>query len=273
MAPADGPGLVFRRRPGCVVTLEADTVRKTFTGRDAGVQLRLAEREFRHLREFRRALGGLEGATCPEAVAVVSEPVPEVRMTRERGVPLLELLRRRTLDPEALAGLGAVAAAALQRWIETFDEPYEDFQFDNMLYDGASGVVAFLDFDLPAELAGSRPAGSPLEVSLGNLIGSTVFQSARPGWVLRRRQHRQAAALSGRVVELALASAPVDIERLAGSSRAAYERLAAQGRWYRRLWFASVAPLVARRVRVGGRVLATARPFWPRTAATGKGAR
>jgi hypothetical protein len=107
------------------------------------------------------------------------------------------------------------------------------------------------------------PTASPLEVSLGNLIGSTVFQSARPTWVTRRRQHRQAGALCASLVEGVLASNPVDVGRLAVAARAAYLRSAAPGAWYRRLWYASMGPLVAHRARVGGRVLATARPFWP----------
>ena len=258
---------VLSRRPGCVVTLDGDLVRKTFTGGDHEAQLRLAARESERLHAFRAALEHVDGATCPEVLRLVPGPPPEVRMARAPGEPLLRVLAGRTLAAAVLAALADVAAAALRCYVDTFGEPYEDFQFDNMLYDEASGTLTFLDFDLPEELR--RPATHlrPVDATVGNLVGSTVFQSARPTWLRRRRQHRQATTLCVLIVDRLVADGSVEVDGIIGAARAAYLRSAAAGPWFRQVWYAVIAPAVARQVRLGGDERFRARPFWPRSRA------
>lgn len=262
--PTELPG-VLSRRPGCVVTVDGEVVRKTFTGSDPEAQLGLATRESERLNAFRAALDDVDGATCPEVLALVPGPPPEVRMARASGQPLLRVLAGRTLAASVLSTLADVAAAALRRYVDTFGEPYEDFQFDNMLYDEASGTLTFLDFDLPEEL--ERPATHvrPVDAAVGNLVGSTAFQSARPGWLRRRRQHRQATALCEQIVDRLVAEGSVEAHDAMGAARAAYLRSAAAGPWFRQAWYAVAAPIVARPVRVGGDQRFRARPFWPRS--------
>jgi hypothetical protein len=154
-----------------------------------------------------------------------------------------------------------LGAEGLLRYVAASGEPYRDFQFDNMLYDEGTGTLAFVDLGAPPgrARAGCGPeqaqaVASALEISLGNLVGSTIFQSARPRWLLRRRQHRQAVALCAGVVGRAAAARPAEVSPagLQASATSAYRRSAFGGSWPKRLWYATAGRGVARRVPVLG---------------------
>lgn len=243
---------VLRRRPGCeVATGPADRgIVKTFSGEPAELQHKLALREFERLRDFSRVLLDVEGASCPEPLELVTGHRPQLHMTRAPGVTLLVVLRERAVGAELRDHLAHVSAQALEAYLATFHEPYWDYQFDNMLYDERSDLLTFIDFGIPPGDRAPSAERSARAVSLGNLIGSTIFQSARPAWILHRRQHRQALALCSAIAVRVLAEEPRQIGDVARFARAAYVRSAWQGRWYRRLWYLAAAPFLGGRVRV-----------------------
>jgi len=129
-----------------------------------------------------------------------------------------------------------------------------------MLYDEHSEMLTLVDFGYPLGQESPATASSPLVISLGNLIGSTVFQSAKPNEFTRLRQHSQAIELCADVVTAVIESRDVAPDELARAARAAYNRAAHDGPWFRRLWYLSAAPLVARRLVVGHATFTA----WPR---------
>jgi hypothetical protein len=200
---ADAAGeRILQREEHRVVTLEGDgrTVRKTFLGADTGEQLEQARREHDRLTRFSRALAGVDGARCPEPVELSAGPYPSVRMTRAEGLAL-SVGRE---GPVEMAWLTRVLCDGLTAYIATFSEAYYDFHFRNMLYDPTGREVTFLDFGVPDHLVAARPALdrlSPLDASLGNLYGSTLFEAVRPRNLRRREQSRRLLALSTAVIE------------------------------------------------------------------------
>jgi hypothetical protein len=175
---------------------------------------------------------------------------------------LLRLLGARRLTPALTRHLAATAAAAVTAYVRAIGEPYYDFQFDNMLYDEASWTVTFLDVGLPDGGGNAAPNATALEVSLGNLVGSTMFQSARPKWILALRQHLQAAELCAAVVAdvMELDATAVSPEGLRDAANAAYARSAFKGGRLRVAWYASAGRLLVRRPVILDRTLAPPRP-------------
>jgi hypothetical protein len=98
------------------------------------------------------------------------------------------------------------------------------------------------------------PAASPYEATLGNLTGSTVFQSARPKYVRERTQRRQEKELCTRVLELFFGapSPKATPAGVAAFAREAYERCALRAALSRRVWYRSVGYVAAVRIRAGG---------------------
>jgi hypothetical protein len=231
----------------------AGVVEKTFLvgGGDALVD---AEEEFRRLQILSEVVGDEARSASPEPLGLLPGPPPTIRMGAVAGRPLLAVLRERRLPRAQLEDVAATAAQVLMAYVGASGSAYYDFQFDNMLYDEVSATVGFVDLGLP-ERGTTDPAGlTPLEVSLGNLIGSTIFQSARPRWLIQRRQHRQAAQLCRAIVRRTLARTP-DSLRMAGIRRAAqdtYRRCALGGPRAKRLWYSSVGYVLATRMRSEG---------------------
>jgi hypothetical protein len=246
---------VLQRSAGRTVEVEegGGVVRKTFAGSDPERSRLQAEAEFHRLQRFSEALADVPGAACPRPLEILAGEDPVLRMERVAGRPLLELLRATHLSPELRERIAEAAATGLARYVDALGEPYEDFQFDNMLFDAPSSTLALLDLGAPDGSSGDRCAGTPLALSLGNLVGSTMFQSARPKWLLRPLQHRQAVALCGAVVtRVAAGPAEVLIADLVPIGRAAYKRSAFGGGWARRLWYQTVGFIVARRPEILG---------------------
>jgi hypothetical protein len=179
-------------------------------------------------------------------------PPPIITMTRCAGQPLVEVLAGRRLPRESLERLSVVAAGVVTSFVMRAEEPYPDFQFDNMLYQANTDELAFVDLGYPD---GSRRTSDepPLAASLGNLIGSTIFQSARPGWVHRRRQRQQAAVLCAATVRHATAAgAPATaVEDLVKSARRVYQRNAYGRSRLRSLWYATAGYAMASRISIG----------------------
>jgi len=247
---------LLQRSPGRTVEVEKNgaVIRKTFTGEDPEALLRLAEAEFSRLHRFHEALRDVPGAYSPRPVEIRAGVQVDLRMERAPGEPLLLLLRSRRLSPELADRLATVAASAVIRYLESVGEAYTDFQFDNMLFDEASGTVTFVDLGVPDHSPAVPASSSPLEMTLGNMVGSTAFQSARPRWVLAARQHRQAVRLCEAIVEALsrISGAELSAAGLRACAGAAYERCAFKEDRVRRLWYSSAGYLLARRPRTLG---------------------
>jgi hypothetical protein len=227
------------------------TVAKTFFGAAPSLLWTLARREFERLERFSAALQDVEGAACPRPMELVGVSTPKIRMERAPGTPLPALLGERPFGPEARHRLVTTVIRALNVYVELFAEPYYDLHFGNMLYDPASRTLTFLDLGFPEGIP-SAPPVSPHDASLGHLIGSTIFESARPKWLRHQRQHRQSSLLCAAIVACFLDARHPGVTRtgLCEAAQAAYERYAFPGAWSRRVWYGSVGYLLARRITV-----------------------
>jgi hypothetical protein len=245
---------LLQQSPGRTVVVEegGDVVCKTFSGGPTNALLRLAEAERDRLDRFSRAVNDIPGARCPRPLDVRTGDggVAELRMERMPGLPLLGFLRGQHVEPELADTVAGIAAAGATRYVDALGEPYDDFQFDNMLFDEASRVLTFVDLGLPDGEQAPPVTASPLEATLGNLVGSTMLQSARPKWVLAARQHRQAVALCAAIVARAAATPgvpPVSAAAVRACAVAAYRRSAFKGGRAGPLWYSTVGYVVARR--------------------------
>jgi SAM-dependent methyltransferase len=249
-------GRILRTGPDRVIATNRDgtVVEKSFLGDDTEARRRDAQQEFDRLGQLDAALAQVPGSTTARPLELLPGPPPTIRMDYVAGRPALDVLRAGPLSADRLAGIAATAARALTSYIDVSGEAYFDFQFDNMLFDEPSATVAFIDLGRPH---GSDEAASetlPLDASLGNLVGSTIFQSARPKWLFRREQHRQAVQLCTAIVERVAGAAPeqvsaVGIRQVAEDT---YRRCAFQGNWPKQLWYLTGGYVVARRMQLRG---------------------
>jgi hypothetical protein len=240
------PGVqVLQQEPGRTVALEDGglIVRKTFHGADRAQLAQMAAREIDRMARFREALDGIDSATCPRPVELGGGPEPFLRMERARGVPMQDHLASEPWDRARYDRVGHVLREALTRYVETFGEPYWDFILRNMFYDPGRDLVTFLDFGVPTIYlpALDRLARhAPMEVSLGGLVASAVFESARPRRMRRRLEHRQAATLAAVVLERCLAASdglPLSRAGVHTVAFTTYGLAAAGGGWGRRQWY------------------------------------
>ena len=245
---------VLQREPGRTVTLEdgGATVRKTFHGDDAALLTRMAAREFDRRSRFRVALRDVDLATCPRPLEVGAVTEPFVRMERAVGVPMQDHLARTSWTAQDYQRVADVMRIALIRYVQTFDEPYWDFIVRNIFFDPDTGTITFFDFGIPVLYEPAIPdleRLAPLEVSLGSLLASSVFEAGRPRRFWRRREHRQAQALAAEVLARCLDASeglPVSIEGVARAARLTFDLAATDGGWLRRTWYRSCGRLLTR---------------------------
>lgn len=244
---------VLQREADRTVVLEEGglTVRKTFHGEDLAFRSRSAAYEFERMQRFSTALTDVEGATCPSPIELGSGLEPYIRMERAAGIPMQQYLGANSLRPADYEGLAAVLHIALLRYVETFGEPYWDFIFRNMFYDPHGRVVTFLDFGFPALYLSARDQlqrRSPIEVSVGSLLASSIFEAARPKRMWRRREHSQAFTLAGAVFERFMvthggrAVTPAGVRSVVSL---AYHLAASGGSRKRRLWYRYLGSVLA----------------------------
>ncbi|TWF79000.1 hypothetical protein FHX44_114926 [Pseudonocardia hierapolitana] len=262
---------VLQCEPGRVVTLEADnaTVRKTFTGPDLIAERYAAEREFDHLSRYRTALSTYALATCPKAIEVNLIGPPFVRMERAVGAPLTSHLAGVLLTERQFDQLAAVIVDALRIYVLTFSEPYYDLHLRNMAVEVPSGLVTFFDFGVPdifdPVVVKSLNDLPPLDVSLGNLLGSTAFEAARPKTLHCRLRHQQSVRLVEKVLRLSrridIDNQPaVDLEVIHWTAVAALRASTTRrGGLLRTVWYGSAARFIAQPERLLGKLITRAR--------------
>jgi hypothetical protein len=221
-------------------------VRKSFTGPDGALE---ATREYECLQRFHGALGTTGAARCPRPIELAMSPTPFVRMERAPGVPLNVYLARHGLDDQELDELGATLATGVTTYVEAVGEPYFDFHLRNLVYEPSRGAVTFVDFGVPFTfdhaLIDRVRALAPLDASAGQLLGSTLFEVARPRTLLNRRRHAQSLRLVDKVLDR-LATGRDDVRSVA---RASYAASAASGGAPALVWHRTIGNIASARAR------------------------
>ena len=245
---------VLQREPGRTVVLEDDglTVRKTFHGDDPGALQELARREFQRMSDYSAALEGLGPARCVRPLDLELSDEPSVLMERAAGIPMQDHLASHTWSPELRDRVSSVLNQALVSYVDTFHEPYWDFILRNMYFDPIEEVITFFDFGIPViylPALDKMKRSSPLDVSLGGLVASSIFEAGRPRRMARRREHRQAPALAAGVLRRCLAdpgNSAVSVDGVHEIAQTVYGLASRGGGLFRRGWYRSFGPLVAR---------------------------
>jgi len=228
------------------------TVRKTFHRGPQAARERQAREEFARLQRFAAALAGVPGVGCPRPLELLADP-PGLRMAYVPGTNLFELLGGRRIDAAAGARLAELIAAGVAAYVGALGEPLPDFKFDNLLWDDGAATLAFVDFGPPQDAVAPAPGLSPYEVSAGDMLGSVVFQSARPRHALDRGRHARSVALAVAVVRAlrAAGAGPLRDGELAAATSAAYRRCALGRNARRTAWYATAGYALGRRIALG----------------------
>ncbi len=224
-------------------------MRKTFHDGPRAAREHLAREEFARLERFAAALADVPGVSCPRPLELLADP-PGLRMEHAPGTNVLELLGGRRIDAPAGERLAAPIAAGVVAYVGALGEPLPDLKFDNLLWHGPSGELAFVDLGAPQDAVASAPGLSPYEISAGDLLGSVVFQSARPRHALERRRHARSAALAVAVVRALRAggAGPLRDRELAAATATAYRRCAFGRSARRNAWYATAGYALGRRI-------------------------
>ncbi len=237
-------------------------VRKTFHGGPVDQRAALAAAEFTRLERFAAALTDVPGAACPRPLELLSVP-PGLRMEHAPGVDLFELLGREPLAAATRARLAQTMAAAITAYVGALGEPLPDFKFDNVLYDAPAGTLTFVDLGPPQDAVPAAGGLSAYEITLGDLLGSIVFQSARPRNALPRARHAEAAALAVAVhgALVSAGAAPLRTAELVRAAEAAYRRCALGRSLRRDAWYATAGWVLGRRIALGGATFGPRAPW------------
>lgn len=227
-------------------------MRKTFQDGPRAEDERRARAELGRLERFAVALADVPGAACPQPLELLSDP-PGLRMAHAPGANLFELLGRRRFDAGARERLATTMAAAVVAYVGALGEPLPDFKFDNLLYDEATDTLTFVDLGAPQDALAPEPGLSAYEISVGDMLASVVFQSARPRNALHRRQHAQSVALAVAVVCAlrAAGAAPLRDPELVRAQATAYRRCAYGRSARRNAWYTVAGPVLGRRIALG----------------------
>jgi hypothetical protein len=244
---------VLQEEPGRTIVIEDDeaVVRKTFYGDDPAELGRLARHEAERMRRFAEALDAVEGAECPRPIEVSLGSAPFIRMTRARGEPMQDLLATQAWSPARFEAVATVLDQALNCYVRAFSEPYWDFILRNMFYDVGDEVVTFLDFGIPTiylPRLEELNRFSPVEVSIGGLVASSIFEAGRPARMKRRLEHRQAPRLSAAVARKAIADG-ADADGIRAVAELTYGLASSHGGPARRAWYATAGRGLAQRGR------------------------
>lgn len=220
--------------------LDTDTllVRKQFRSSDAA---ELAQREFDALRRFSAALAGQPFLRCPEPVRLDPEQ-GKIWMTYCPGEQLHHLVETSSVIEDDLDHIAGQIAIAVESYVAEFHEPYYDLAAWNMLYHGPTRTLSLVDFARAGRERLRHPdfQQAPVDVSLGCLIGTTVYHTVRArraSW--RKKDYWQRQERLTRDVLAQLDSRhdlrPSIVHRV---SHSMYDAMGKQrGRPRRRLWF------------------------------------
>ena len=213
------------------------TVTKTYERVDHEVAVRLVKREIAHATRLHQAFARHDGLYCPRVLTWELSAPPRITMEICAGEPLSRFLRQVDRRDVRSAEIAAKIHDGLEIYFRLFDEPYHDLCFQNILYDEATGVLTFLDFDNRIDRNGK---GSALEKSLGNLVGWACYDMARPSQFFSRRAYVDVIRAT-----LSTFEGQVSRRRIRALARADYVRLTRNGRLARRAYYATAGTAIA----------------------------
>lgn len=234
-------------------------IRKTFHGHGGAPHAAVA-REHERLLMFHHALSGRPDVSCPRPIQLSLDGEPYVRMECADGLPMTRHLNDVEIGPDQRQAYGRAIAEGLLVYVETFDEPYWDLHFRNMFVAPNARRITLFDFDIPEPEALRRERLShftAVEISLGNLVGSTVFNAARPNQIRYGRLRRQSVLLAQQVVDVTMEQCRQRSLQLptrdavAQVARICFSLSADSGNRVRRCWYASSGRAMARRSAAG----------------------
>jgi hypothetical protein len=178
--PRVGPVRFIRGCDGDVrIDASCRLVTKTYVHPDPGTAIANARREVDRASRFYEALADVPGITSPKILACDFSMPPRVVMEQCLGRPLLDFLARVGANDPRIPQISGRIRLGLEIYTRLFAEPYYDFCFNNMLFDEAEGTIAFLDFVIPHG-ASDDGQSTPIEASLGWLVGCTCYEVVRP---------------------------------------------------------------------------------------------
>jgi hypothetical protein len=224
------------------IVIGTSSVKKIFRDDDDRTARHAAEREFTLLRVLSDALADHPLISAPSPVTIGhGDRVSWLVMERKPGIPLSRWLAAGPL-PEQVVHVAPTLAQGLEAYLQAIKEPYWDFCFQNVLFSPSTGAVTFHDLGVPSGSEDVARAGGEdaKAISLGVLVGWSVYQAARPSVMLRRAGRRSILHLAGEVCRRAYPEGtPPAVTAVA---RVRFGRLTAAGStrrtvWYRLAWF------------------------------------
>lgn len=218
------------------------TVTKTYLYLNRETAVEAAKREVTCALRLYEALSRIDGLSCPRILASDFSPPPRVTMGLCPGEPLSQFLRRIGKRDARRMEIAGKIHDGLLIYTRLFDEPYYDFCFQNILYDEATAVLTLLDFGIPFGVDIDRDR-SPLEASLGTLIGCAWYDVARPVNLLAPNPNYL------EVIRAILAAfeGGVSKPQVFALARAAFLRLTTAGSILRRSYYKTAGAVVSRR--------------------------
>jgi hypothetical protein len=213
------------------------TVTKTYERVDHEVAVRMVQREVTHATRLHRAFARHDDLYCPRVLACDLSAPPRITMEICAGEPLSKFLRRVDRQDARSAEIAAKIHDGLEIYGRLFEEPYYDFCFQNILYDEATGVLTFIDFDNRIDRNGK---GSPLEKSLGNLVGWACYDMVRPSQLFPQPAYMDVIRAT-----LSTFEGKVSRPRIRALARTDFVRLTTSGRLARRGYYATVGSAIA----------------------------
>lgn len=228
---------------GAEATVRLDRARRTVTkvygGADFEAARRAAVREFRILGQVRQALREVTGVTSPNPIALHDAP-PSVRMEFCGGVRLEKHLACRRTRPGEIARIARMLARGLHAYVLATGEAYYDFSLQNALIDVANGELVLVDFGIPAAQRSLHGRYAPLRMSVGNFLGWSCYELARPANLagfLARAQYLQVYRAMRDTLLNAGDLVPEDLPQVESVALLTYRNLANSGSALRRAWY------------------------------------
>jgi hypothetical protein len=157
------------------------------------------------------------------------------------GVTLPRFLRTVGPRDRRLPAIAGKIHDGLEIYARLFNEPYFDFCMENILYDEAAGALTFLDFSLPPRID-ETTRGSPLEASLGNMVGCGCYELARPARLLSSKH----GYLELMRTVLAAFDGQILIDQLCAWAEVTFLRLGHAGTLARRSYYKSIGAIMVR---------------------------
>jgi hypothetical protein len=231
---------IIQSGDGTVVIDEAAlSVTKTYFHPDRETAVRNARRDVTYSARFGDVLAGVDGLACPRVRAYEFSDPPRVVMDLCAGEDLSALLHRLDSRDPRITQIACRIQFGLELYTRAFGEAYYDFCFNNMLFDDRSGTLTLLDFVIPAGLEDIGPA-TPLEASLGWLVGTTRYNLSRPAYLLSSRRAHLALMRS----VLRGFKGRVDATHVRARARVALALMGSGGGRLRRTYYRTIGKLV-----------------------------